>query len=777
MSGMVGVQAPFSEKDRCRALSERRWVKPYWVCPTSIIEEMVTAFPEAEQTEGFKKRLAEVRSISKKATQTTSDFSLEHFGNGKELMPFQRAGLEFIEATNGNCLVADEPGLGKTIEALAYLALHPEQRPAVIVCPASLKLNWQREAEMWLETGDRIEIVNGGKAKSLSGDIVVINYDILKKWLPTLIDFNPKVLIYDESHYIKSKAAARSKAARELASVVPHRILLTGTPVLNRPAELWHQLQVVKPDEYPDKRFFQWHKKFCNATKNRFGWDFSGASNLDELAQSLKTVMIRRTKEQVLSELPAKRRSAVLIPIDNRKEYDRAEKEFFTWLAEQKGMEAAERASNVEQLAKREYLKQVAIRGKMKAAIEWIKNFLESGEKLIVFGTHRTTIKTLVDEFSDCAVSVIGGMKAEAKDKAVKAFQNDQKIRLFIGNIQAAGQGLTLTAASNVAFLELADGPEMLKQCEDRAHRIGQKDAVNCWYLLAEKTIDGIIIEMVESKRDVIDQITEEKNRQGFDLFEMIENNTSGKSEIVMRIGNMKQYLSFGGGVNSTALLLLLTDHGEEFETIFVNHGGDYPETYAYVDYLRDQGFEITEIIPDVEGYHTIYDYSMKCRILPSFRFRWCTDKFKVRPMLKYIQTPCVEYIGFDYDEQKRTTSLDGKKQYNNKESKEKLPAITYRYPLIDAEMNRDDCINLIKDHGLKVPQKSGCWFCPFMHKLEVRELFLNHRDLYDKALKMEENCMKDGFYIKDKPLPDIAMAHTPPLTGYFGGNNEPKTH
>jgi len=237
----------------------------------------------------------------------------------------------------------------------------------------------------------------------------------------------------------------------------------------------------------------------------------------------------------------------------------------------------------------------------------------------------------------------------------------------------------------------------------------------------------------------------------------------------------MKQYLSFGGGVNSTALLLLLTDRNEKFETVFVNHGGDYPETYEYVNYLRDQGFEITEIIPDVEGCNTIYEYSIKSRILPSFRFRWCTDKFKVRPVLKYVDIPCNEFIGFDYGEIKRTKSLSGK-EYNNKPSKEKLHKITYSYPLIDAKINRTDCIESIKQHGLKVPPKSGCWFCPFMRKIEIRELFLNHRDLYDMALEMEENCMKDEFYIKDKPLGDIAMAHTPPLTGYFNDAPDSKT-
>jgi SNF2 family DNA or RNA helicase len=454
---------------------------------------------------------------------------LDNFGNGKTLMMFQAEGLMFLDDAGGNALIADQPGLGKTIEALAYLALHPDMRPVVIVCPASLKINWQREIDSWMETDEIWVIINSGKPYNLdNAGIVIINYDILKKWLPELQRIEPQILIADESHMLKSKKSQRSKAAKELAAVVPHKILLTGTPVLNRPSELWNQLQIIEPNEYASSRFFNWHLRYAAAHKihigyNKTAWDFSGASNLDELAQSLKSIMIRRTKEQVLPELPAKRRSTVLIPIDNRKEYDRADKEFMAWLTEQKGAEAAERASHVEQLAKREYLKQVAIKGKMKAAIDWIKTFLESGEKLIVFGTHRSTIESVMSEFSDCAVSVIGGMTAADKDRSVDAFQNDPDVRLFVGNIQAAGVGLTLTAASNVAFLELADGPEMLKQCEDRAHRIGQDNAVNCWYLLAENTIDGKIVDLVESKREVIDQITEEEHGLGFDLFDLIK--------------------------------------------------------------------------------------------------------------------------------------------------------------------------------------------------------------------------------------------------------------
>ena len=527
-SGMVGVQAPFSEKDRCKALSERKWEKPYWVCPAAIIEELVASFPAGVQSDGFKRKLAEVQGLSDKSTQTTSDIVLEHFGNGKEMMPFQKAGLEFTEATDGNLLIADQMGLGKTIQALAYLALHPEMRPAVIVCPASLKLNWQRESEAWLETDERITVVQNGKAKKLDADIVIINYDVLKKWLSELQYSEPQIMILDEAHSVKNPKSARSKAAKELASIVPHKILLTGTPVLNRPSELWNQLSILDPISYCSGRFFNWHIRYAAAHKitigyNMHAWDFSGASHLDELAQSLKTIMIRRTKEQVLLELPAKRRSTILIPIDNRKEYNLANKEFVEWVIEQKGNAAAEKASHVEQLAKIEYLRQIAISGKMKQALAWIETFLESGEKLVVFAIHKATIHALEREYGTMAVKIDGSVSSEQRQAAVDKFQNDPDVRLFIGNIKAAGVGITLTAASNVAFLELDWTPALLEQAEDRCHRIGQENAVNIYYLLAENTVDQSIAAMLEEKRNVIAKITEDNTTIGFDLFDLVK--------------------------------------------------------------------------------------------------------------------------------------------------------------------------------------------------------------------------------------------------------------
>jgi len=225
----------------------------------------------------------------------------------------------------------------------------------------------------------------------------------------------------------------------------------------------------------------------------------------------------------------------------------------------------------------------------------------------------------------------------------------------------------------------------------------------------------------------------------------------------------MKQYLSHGMGVNSTALMLLLEDEGIEFESIFVNHGGDYPETYQYLTYLQNCGFEITEILPNVEGsYSSLYDFCFDKKIIPFRRFRWCTEKFKVIPFLNYIETPCICYLGFDIGEKKRA--------FSRKAKRKKERDVIYKYPLIDAKMNRKDCVNLIQTSGLKTPPKSGCFFCPFMRREEIRAMYLHHCDLYEKAKLLELNCRERNGdrFLRDRPFEINGMEHIPPLTSWL---------
>jgi len=526
-AGEIHIYSPYSERQKCRDLSERKWRDTNWVAPARIIKEVIAAFPEAELTEAFTSEVERIKKLTVMSDKADTTFDIEHFGNGKKMMPFQRAGVEFVEEADGKALIADQMGLGKTIQALAYLQLHEDLRPAIIVAPASLKNNWKQEAERWLETDDTIYICSGRKPEEMIEEvekhsIVIINYDILPSWVDALTkNMRPQIIIYDESHNLKNSASKRTQAAAVLSSRIPQRLLLTGTPVLNRPNELWTQLNIIDPERYDN--FFRFGSTYCNATYNGYGWDFSGASNIEQLAEELRGIMIRRTKDQVLEELPEKTRSLVPIEISNRREYNRVESEFLDWLEEQKGKEAADRASKVEQITKIEYLKQVAAKGKIHESINWIKDFLHSGEKLVVFATHREVIDKLFKAFGRVAVKIDGSVPVDRRQEIVEQFQTDPKIRLFIGNIQAAGVGLTLTAASNVAFLELGWTPALHDQAEDRCHRIGQKDAVNIYYLLAEETIDERIAELLEDKRKVVDAVMSDKNDISFDLFSLFD--------------------------------------------------------------------------------------------------------------------------------------------------------------------------------------------------------------------------------------------------------------
>lgn len=454
---------------------------------------------------------------------------LEVTGLGGELYPFQKAGVAYAVSAK-RCFLADSMGLGKTIEALATIqALNAY--PALVVCPASLKLNWEREAQKWLP-GRSVKVLNGGKDQDYAADIVVLNYDILKKHSEGLKDIGFKSIILDESHYLKNYQAARTKACKELVKGIDVRLCLTGTPVLNRPQELLSQLGILGKLEDLGG-FWPFAKRYCGAYRGRFGWDMSRSAHLDELNEKLRaSCFLRRKKEDVLKELPAKRRAEVPVALSNQAEYNRAERETITWLGEQAAQDeafltsiahlseedqkaakharadsAVVKAAKAEQLVRIEALKQVSARGKLKAIEEWVESFLETGEKLVLFAHHKEIVESLAEKFG--ADSITGSTPVKDRQAAVDRFQEDPESRLLVANIQAGGVGITLTAASNVVFAELAWTPAAHEQAEDRLHRIGQQDSVTAWYFLGRGTIDEEIAALIEKKRAVVDAATE----------------------------------------------------------------------------------------------------------------------------------------------------------------------------------------------------------------------------------------------------------------------------
>ncbi len=416
---------------------------------------------------------------------------------------FQLKGISFFESMQGRALLADEQGLGKTVQAIGYMWLHRDEGTVVVVCPASVKHNWKKEIRMWTGVRGRlVEIVEGGKSRprKVSPWIIIINYDVLPKHLVRLTALKPRLVVLDEIHYIKSKSAKRTKAAMALCKSADGVIGLSGTPVLNRPVEIFNTLTLLRPGLFPS--FFKYGERYCGAYHNGFGWDFNGTSHVDELREILtSSVMLRRTKKQVLKELPDKTRSIIPMDLTNRAEYKLAEDNFLEW------MEASQKTGSDSALAQIEALKQLCVKGKMEMALGWIEDFLESGEKLVVFAHHKEIIIALEDKFHGRCVTLDGSTPNQTRQEVVNQFQTDDDVRLFIGNIKAAGVGITLTAASNVCFLELPWTPADLDQAEDRLHRIGQKAAVNCWYLLAEDTVEDKIMAMLDRKRKVVDQL------------------------------------------------------------------------------------------------------------------------------------------------------------------------------------------------------------------------------------------------------------------------------
>ncbi len=433
---------------------------------------------------------------------------------GGELAPFQWAAVRYALHAR-RCFLADEQGLGKTVEALATLEADGAF-PAIVVCPAALKLNWEREAQHWLPHRS-VALVEGRVAVPATADITILNYEIVAAHRDALGRLRPRALVVDESHYVKNPQAKRTQAVRRLASSVVEgglRLALSGTPVLNHAEELVSQLRVIGRLE-----------DFGSGAQ--FARRFRGDQSEERLHWHLRRrCFVRRLKSEVLPQLPAKRQVVVPVALSNATEYRLAEEDVIAWLRSQpldlRELNAKIAATlRAQRLAQLGTLQRLAARGKLGAALSWIADFLASGEPLVVFARHVEVQEALIARFPD-AVHLIGRDSAASREAAVQAFQQPDGPQLLVGATRVAGQGITLTRASNVAFLELEWTPAMHDQAEDRCHRIGQHDAVTAWYLLAADTIDETMAEHIQRKRGVIAAVTDGRRLDGDGLVEAV---------------------------------------------------------------------------------------------------------------------------------------------------------------------------------------------------------------------------------------------------------------
>jgi SWI/SNF-related matrix-associated actin-dependent regulator 1 of chromatin subfamily A len=467
------------------------------------------------------------------------------------LRRYQLKGVRKIKHFQMRALLADEMGLGKTIQTLQAL-IETESFPAVIVCPASLKHQWQEEA--YTHYGLTSIVCEGRDPPHDDDDeldpkqyhLIIINYDILstnyernkrkktdgKGWVRWIRRFaRPKAIVFEECHYLKSRNTQRIRACRILAKNVKGVLGLSGTPLTNRPEELWAILNLIRPDKYPTFKPFGY--MYCKPKRTRYGIEFKGASNLGKLHAKLsRELMIRRLVVDVLAELPKKTRTIVLFDIEKEHEYRKAESDISRWIAKQyyrldhEGKVSKKTIRSFRQLAgmKLLILKRLAAEYKLKAATEWVDNFFnETDEKLILFCVHKKIVQHYKQRYGKAAVVIDGSVRKGERQKAVHRFNNDPKVKLLIGNIQAAGVGLNLQKGGRtVAFMELGWTPAEIEQAEARVRRMGQTKKVRVYFLIARNTIEHSLCNILQVKKSVMNAALDGKEWSDLTIFDKL---------------------------------------------------------------------------------------------------------------------------------------------------------------------------------------------------------------------------------------------------------------
>lgn len=455
--------------------------------------------------------------------------------------PYQKQGIAYA-LLHKRCIVGDQPGLGKTGQAIATI-VGAKSFPCLIICPSTIKINWQREVEMWTGGKHRAVILSDGNKRTFHqffsaglADFCITNYESLKKFFVESIDVPEgkrltlahikfkeaivnsfKSVIIDESHRCKNGSAQQTKFCMGICRGKECALLLTGTPIVNRPKDLIPQLYIM--DMLPR---FGGYKYFVD----RYCGGMKQASNLAELNYKLRTTCFyQREKKDVLKDLPDKIRQTVICDISNRKEYNEAENNLIDYLRKYRDAddEKIARALRGQTMVLINILRQVSAKGKIEAVKEFVDDLIESGEKVILFVSLHEIVAGLKKIYPK-AVTVTGMDTKESRQSAIDNFQRDPKTNIIICSIKAAGVGLTLTASSRVAFVEFPWTYADCCQCEDRAHRIGQKDSVTCHYFLGQNTIDEKTYEIIQTKKDIANAATGVTEQIEENVIDMVAN-------------------------------------------------------------------------------------------------------------------------------------------------------------------------------------------------------------------------------------------------------------
>jgi len=532
--------------DAIRKIPGRRWDpdNKTWYIPITgsvgLLEHLLIPYKSVIVPESYQLAIEKIKFYRNTLIMSTSltdkeiDKKSYIVPEGLEYFNFQKVAIEWLNQTNGNALIADEMGCGKTIEVLGWINQHPEIYPIIIVCPASVKLNWQKEILKWTVNPGKIVIVNKN-TKEYDGKFYIINYDILSNFVyvpkkekdkktggwknvdvpkkdrvpynDLFLKIHAQILILDESHYIKDKSAQRTKSALRLARMTPYKVALTGTPFLNRPVELYTVANMLAP-----KVFDNWVKyitRYCGGKEGNWGWEYKGHSNEAELNQLLRSsIMLRRRKEDVVQDLPEKTRTFVPLECGATSAYEILEKKIINELIyletvrKRKDYDEDIRDSQTSILTSINQARQEIFELKKLQLMDFILDTLENNENLVIFIYHHEAYRYITEELTKRKISVTGFTGEDNINKRQESIDGFQagNYRVFVTSTGAGSIGITLTQASTLIFAELDWSLANVMQAEDRIHRIGQHNNVNIYYLIDYDSIEGYIASLLEEK-------------------------------------------------------------------------------------------------------------------------------------------------------------------------------------------------------------------------------------------------------------------------------------
>jgi SWI/SNF-related matrix-associated actin-dependent regulator 1 of chromatin subfamily A len=428
-------------------------------------------------------------------------------------------------------ILADCMGVGKTTSAV-IASLETGIKKILIICPASLKINWEREIRNY---SDRSIYISEGKNFSLEHDIVIVNYDILKNFYDIkdkenslITKGNFDLIIIDEAHFVSNGQAARTKLINDFAKKAKYLWLLTGTPMTNRPMNYFNLLNLI--DSPVAQNWLAYAVRYCAGYQfkagNRKVWNVTGASNLEELRDRTSRQVLRRLKTDVL-DLPDKIITPVYLKLKS-KEYEELVGEYYDWY-ENKSNESSSLTIQFTKLMK---VRQVIADEKIKHTIELAQNILDQDKKVIIFTNFTDTLQKIHNHFGKQSVYLDGSCSKGHRQNAVDEFQNNDKIKVFVGNMVAAGVGITLTSGEAIIMNDLSFVPAHQHQAEDRAYRYGQKNNVLIYYPIFINTIENIIYDMLSRKKNIIDTVMGD-----------IIDNTDVIQEMMSRINSLKKIM------------------------------------------------------------------------------------------------------------------------------------------------------------------------------------------------------------------------------------------